>query len=281
MQRDVLRALPLMLLAMTLIPAGDTAGKLLGEASVAPVFTAWSRFTLGAVMILPFVARIMPLALFADWRIWLRGLLLAGGILSILTALRTEPIADVFGAFFIGPILAYVLSAWLLREGFSPLRVVLLLLGFCGVLLVVRPGFGMTPGLGFAVLAGLFYGGFLTTSRWLSGIAHPGALLLSQLVVGALALAPFGLLALPSFEARITALTFGSAFGSMLGNLFLIIALRMAPASRLAPFVYFQLVAATALGWAVFGTLPDGLTLAGLAILLLSGLATLALRDKR
>ena len=131
-----------MLLAMTLIPAGDTAGKLLGEAGVAPVFTAWSRFTLGAVMILPFVARIMPLALFADWRIWLRGLLLAGGILSILTALRTEPIADVFGAFFIGPILAYVLSAWLLREGFSPLRIILLLLGFCGDLLVVRPGFG-------------------------------------------------------------------------------------------------------------------------------------------
>ena len=67
----------------------------------------------------------------------------------------------------------------------------------------------------------------------------------------------------------------------MLGNLFLILALRMAPASRLAPFVYFQLVAATALGWAVFGTLPDGLTLGGLAILLLSGLASLAQRDKR
>ncbi len=281
MQRDVLRALPLMLLAMTLIPAGDAAGKLLGEAGVAPVFTAWSRFALGTVMILPFVARIMPLALFGDWRIWLRGLLLAGGILSILTALRTEPIADVFGAFFIGPILAYVLSAWLLREGFSPIRIGLLLLGFLGVLLVVRPGFGMTAGLGYAVLAGLFYGGFLTTSRWLSGIAHPGALLLSQLVVGTLALAPFGLMALPALEANITALTFASAFGSMLGNLFLILALRMAPASRMAPFVYFQLVAATALGWVVFGALPDGLTLAGLATLLLSGLATLALREKR
>lgn len=280
MQRDVLRALPLMLLAMALIPAGDAAGKLLGAAGVAPVFTAWSRFALGAAMILPFVARSMPLALFGDWRIWLRGLLLAGGILSILTALRTEPIANVFGAFFIGPLLAYLLSAWLLKEGFSRARLLLLFIGFAGVLLVVRPGFGMTPGLGLAVLAGVFYGAFLTASRWVAGIAAPGALLLSQLAVGALVLAPFGLSALPDFDARTGALTCASALGSMLGNLFLIRALGLAPASRLAPFVYAQLVAATVLGWAVFGTLPDALTWAGLAILLISGLATLALRDK-
>jgi drug/metabolite transporter (DMT)-like permease len=281
MHRDVLRALPLMLLAMSLIPAGDTAGKLLGEAGVAPAFTAWSRFALGAVMILPFVLHLTRPAIFADWRVWLRGLLLAGGIVSILTALGTEPIANVFGAFFLGPILAYVLSAWLLNEGFSRARMVLLGIGFLGVLLVVRPGFGMTPGLGFAVMAGVFYGGFLTASRWLSDIAHPGALLLSQLVVGALVLAPFGLTAWPELEPRILALTLGSALGSMLGNLCLILALRMAPASGLAPFVYTQLIAATVLGWAVFDALPDAQTLTGLAVLVVSGLATLALRARR
>ena len=281
MHRDVLRALPLMLLARSLIPAGDTAGKLLGEAGVAPAFTAWSRFALGAAMILPFVLHLTRPAIFADWRVWLRGLLLAGGIVSILTALGTEPIANVFGAFFLGPILAYVLSAWLLNEGFSRARMVLLGIGFLGVLLVVRPGFGMTPGLGFAVMAGVFYGGFLTASRWLSDIAHPGALLLSQLVVGALVLAPFGLTAWPELEPRILALTLGSALGSMLGNLCLILALRMAPASGLAPFVYTQLIAATVLGWAVFDALPDALTLTGLAVLVVSGLATLALRARR
>ena len=281
MQRDVLRALPLMLLAMTLIPAGDTAGKLLGEAGVAPVFTAWSRFALGAIMVLPFVLHLSPLRLLRDWRVWLRGLLLAGGILSILTALRTEPIANVFGAFFVGPILAYGLSAWLLREGFSRVRMVLLGIGFLGVLLVVKPGFGMTPGLGFAVLAGVFYGAFLTASRWLSEIARPGVLLFSQLAVGAVALAPFGLAALPVLAPTISALTLGSALGSMLGNLCLILALRMAPASQLAPFVYTQLIAATALGWAVFGALPDALTFVGLAVLLISGLATLTLRQAR
>ncbi|NKX43143.1 DMT family transporter [Roseibacterium sp. KMU-115] len=270
-----------MLLAMTLIPAGDTAGKLMVEGGVAPVFTAWSRFALGAALLLPFVLHIVPPRLFLDWRVWLRGALIAGGILSILTALRTEPIANVFGAFFVGPIVAWLLSVWLLRESFSWLRAALLGLGFLGVLLVVKPGFGMTPGLGFAVLAGLFYGGFLTASRWLADLARPRALLLSQLVVGAVLLAPLGLPAIPEVTPRVAALTLASALGSMLGNLCLILALRRAPASRLAPFVYTQLIAATAFGWAVFGTLPDGLTLLGLAILLASGLATLTLRAAR
>lgn len=278
MHRDTLRALPLMLLAMALIPSADAAGKLLGEAGVAPVFTAWSRFALGAVLLLPFVLHLTPLRLFLDWRVWLRGLLIAGGILSILTALRTEPIANVFGAFFVGPMVAYLLSVWLLRETFSTTRVALLAVGFAGVILVVKPGFGMTPGLGFAVLAGLFYGSYLTASRWLAELARPRAMLISQLVVGALVLAPLGLPAIPEITPRIGALTLASAMGSMLGNLCLILALRMAPATRLAPFVYTQLIAATALGWAVFGVWPDALTLAGLAVLLVSGLATLGLR---
>jgi drug/metabolite transporter (DMT)-like permease len=281
MHRDTLRALPLMLLAMALIPAGDAAGKLMGEASVAPVFTAWSRFALGALLLVPFVLHLTPLRLFLDWRVWLRGLLIAGGIVSILTALRTEPLANVFGAFFVGPMVAYLLSVWLLREAFSTTRVVLLAIGFCGVILVVKPGFGMTPGLGFAVLAGLFYGGYLTASRWLAELARPRAMLISQLVVGALVLAPLGLSAIPEFTPRIGALTLASALGSMLGNLCLILALRMAPATRLAPFVYTQLIAATGLGWAVFGVWPDALTLVGLLILLVSGLATLTLRGGR
>ncbi len=281
MRSDVLRALPLMLLAMALIPAGDTAGKLLGEAGVAPVFTAWSRFALGAALLLPFVLHLTPPRLFLDWRVWLRGLMLAGGIVSILTALKTEPIATVFGAFFVGPIVAWVLSVWLLRETFSWARAGLLALGFLGVLLVVKPGFGMTPGLGFAVLAGLFYGGFLTASRWLSDLARPRAMLIGQLVIGAVALAPFALPALPEITPRIAGLTLASALGSMLGNLCLILALRIAPASRMAPFVYTQLVSATVLGLAVFGTLPDGLAMLGLGILLASGMASLSLREPR
>ncbi len=282
MNADLRRALPLMLLAMTLIPAGDTAGKLLTAGHDAdPLFVAFSRFALGALLLAPFVLHLTPARLFVDWRVWLRALFLAGGITSILTALRTEPIANVFGAFFIGPILSYGLSAWLLKEGITRARTGLLLIGFFGVILVVKPGFGMTPGVAFAVLAGLFYGAFLTSSRWLADLARPRALLISQLVIGTLIMAPFGLLRIPDMDLPVVGLTFVSALGSMLGNLCLILALRLAPASQMAPFVYTQLVAATALGWAVFGDLPDGLSMLGLVLLLSSGLASLWLPSSK
>lgn len=277
-----LSAVAMMLAAMTLIPLGDTFGKLLAtEHGVAPAFVGWSRMALGAALCFGWLAargQAPGLRLFRDPRLWLRGALISCGIFFILTALRTEPIANVFGAFFTGPILSYALSALLLGERTSRARTFLLLLGFAGVLLVVRPGFGMTPGLGFALLAGVFYGAYLTASRWLRTAAPPGGLLLSQLVAGAVLLAPFGLAALPHPSATVAWLTLGSASASMMGNLILILAYGRAEAGRLAPFVYFQLVAATGLGMLVFGAVPDALAAAGLALLCATGFATLRLR---
>ncbi len=276
----MLRAAILMFIAMSLIPMGDTAGKLLvTQHGFNPFFLAWSRFGLGALMVLSFLPRgQLDLRLFLDWRIWLRGLLITAGISSILTALQTEALPTVFGAFFVGPILSFFLSAWLLKEPITKAQTALLLLGFGGVMLVVKPGFGMTSGIGFAVLAGLFYGSYLTASRWLATAAPPRALLLSHLVIGTIVLTVPGLAHIPDFSPQITALTLFSAFASMAGNLLLIIAYRMAPASKLAPFVYFQLIAATLLGWAVFNDFPDTLTLMGLAVLIITGIGSAAVK---
>ncbi|WP_380053737.1 EamA family transporter [Falsihalocynthiibacter sp. SS001] len=174
-------ALILMLISMSLIPLGDTFGKLLlTDHNATPFYVAWSRFVLGAVCVLPFLnSRHFDARLYLDWRIWLRGALLTGGVSSILTALETEPLQNVIGAFFVGPILSYFLAAFLLREQITWPRTLLLLAGFVGILLIVKPGFGMSTGLLFAVLAGLFYGCFLTSSRWLSDVAPPRALLFS------------------------------------------------------------------------------------------------------
>lgn len=275
------QALPLMLIAMCLVPTGDAAGRYLGAVhGVEPIFTAWSRFALGMLMLAPFGLSRGALRLLGDWRIWLRAVFLVGGIVSILTALRTEPIADVFGAFFIGPILGYALSAVFLREAVSPARTALLLVGFGGVLLVVKPGFGMTPGLGFAVLAGSFYGGYLTASRWLAGVGRPRELLFTQLLIGALLLLPFGPAHWPPITPSVAGAVLVSALGSALANLLLLSAMALAPASRLAPFVYTQLLAATLLGLLLFDEWPDRGALLGLALILASGLASLMLRER-
>lgn len=64
----------------------------------------------------------------------------------------------------------------------------------------------------------------------------------------------------------------------MLGNLLLLVAYRMAPATQLAPLIYFQLFAATALGWFVFSDLPDTLTWASLVLVIGSGVTSASLR---
>ncbi|MDF3351719.1 DMT family transporter [Sulfitobacter sp. KE34] len=275
------RAIPIMFIAMSLIPAGDSAGKILTSGmGVAPVFVAWSRFAIGALMVLPFLPR-GTWGLMRDWRLWLRAGTLALGITCIQTALRTEAIANVFAAFFIGPMISYLLAAIFLRERISLLRSALILLGFCGVLLVVRPGLGGGtggPGLLFAVAAGLFYGVFLTMSRWLSDLAPPLALTFTQLAMSAMMLLPLGLMNLPEATLPVAGLATASALFSMLGNLLLLYAYRRAPATRLAPLVYFQLIAAVLLGLFLFSTLPDALTWAGLAVIITAGITSARLR---
>ncbi|MGC1497159.1 MAG: DMT family transporter [Sulfitobacter sp.] len=272
------RAVLIMFVAMSLIPSGDAAGKLMTSTmGVAPIFVAWSRFALGALLVLPFLPP-QTMMLLKNWRIWIRASLLACGISSIQMALVSTDIATVFAAFFIGPMFSYVLATIFLREPVTILRSLLVLLGFAGVLLVVRPGVGGDLGVLWAVLAGLFYGAFLTMSRWLGGIAPPMALIFTQLLIAGILTLPFGVLHLPSLTAPIAALTLVSASCSMLGNLLLLYAYRLAPATKLAPLVYFQLIAATILGWSIFGNLPDAYTWSGLILIIGAGLASARLR---
>lgn len=272
------QAVLIMFVAMSLIPLADTAGKLLTSFyGASPYWVAASRFVLGALMIAPFVQR-SAWALLGNWRIWFRALFLAGGITSIQIALRTEAIADVFAAFFIGPLISFALGALVLREPVTPLRTALIVLGFIGVLIVVRPGFGGGAGLIWAVLAGSCYGAFLAASRWLAGVGSPVALTFTQLLISALILLPWGLAHLPAPSMAVAGLTVLSAAGSMLGNLLLLYANRIAPATQLAPLVYFQLLAAVGLGRAVFGDLPDLWTWGGMALIIGAGVISARLR---
>ena len=61
------------------------------------------------------------------------------------------------------------------------------------------------------------------------------------------------------------------AFGGM-GHYLLILAYRLAPASSVSPFLYFQLISMLTLGYLVFGDLPDRWTLLGSAVVIASGI---------
>lgn len=263
--------------ATTLVVCGDTAGKILTGMGVEPFFVAWSRFAIAAVVLLPFSGlQGAELRALLRWPVILRAVLIAAAISSILTALKTEPIANVFGAFFIGPIVSYVLAVLFLGERVTRARTAYLLLGFAGVMLVVKPGFGATAGIGFALLAGCFYGTYLAATRWAAGSYRPRFLLISQLMIGAVLLTPMGLgTDLPQMDAWLWGLILISALGSAAGNYLLVRANRMADASIIAPLVYTQLISATVFGVIFFSDLPDSLGLLGLALIAVSGFGSL------
>jgi len=274
---ELLKIAAQVFLAVTLVVLGDTAGKLLVINGVSPFFVAWSRFVIAAVLLLPLSGLTWAeLRDLLDWRVLLRGVFIAGGICSILTALKTEPIANVFGAFFIAPMVAYVLAILFLGERPSRIRTILLALGFCGVLLVVKPGVGVSFGIAMALLAGTFYGSYLVMTKLVAGDFRPRVLLISQLLIGSLLLTPVGLsVEMPELSTHITLLLLGSAAFSAAGNYLLVIASRTAEASLIAPLVYTQLISATALGVWVFGDWPDLTSLFGLVLISVSGLGTL------
>lgn len=288
MDRTTLGSVALMVIAMSLIPVGDAAGKILtGGHGVEPGVVACARFAVGAAMIAILVGGRVEVRLYRDPRIWLRAALIAAAIACILTALRTEPLADVFGAFFVGPLVSYALAVLLLRERVAPLQTVALGVGFAGVVLVVRPDAILAgeagPGILFAAAAGVLYGAFLTASRWVGGAYPPRQLMLSQTGLGTLLLVPIalpGLGTLPPLDGAVAALFLLSGIASASGNLLLVVAYRRTGASVLAPFVYTQLASAMLIGWIVFRDWPGPSALAGMGLLVAAGVGTLAARTR-
>ncbi|MBV6632057.1 MAG: DMT family transporter [Alphaproteobacteria bacterium] len=281
MSLNLLRLITIVFTAVTLIVIGDTAGKLLGQAGVEPFVVAWSRFAIGVLLVLPFCGLTRAdLPSFKDWRVVFRGALITAAICCILTALTTEPIANVFGAFFIGPVISYILAILFLGERPSGRRSVMLAVGFLGVMLVVKPGFGASIGMVFALAAGCLHGTYLVMTRVTATSIRPRFLLFSQLAIGAVVLTPIGVslpMPFPVLEPDwyLAWLIVLSALGSALGNYMLVIANKQAEASLIAPLIYTKLISATVLGIIVFGDWPDLIALAGLILILTSGIGSL------
>lgn len=266
-------------LAMSLIVTGDTAGKLLTAGGCSPWFAAWSRFLLAGFILFPLLRpTLADIKNIANGKVVLRAVFIVGAITGMLTALQTEPIANVFGAFFISPVVTYFFAALFLKEKNTLSRSLFLLLGLCGVMLVVKPGFGATVGIVFALLAGILHGSYMVTTRWLSGSYRPQFLLFSQLLVGSILLAPAGVSNfIPHLDWHAGMLIFISSAASAAGNYLLVLASRSARASLIAPLVYSQLIAAAVSGYLVFSSLPDLVALLGLGLILLSGLGSFAI----
>lgn len=217
-----------------------------------------------------------------------RGLLLVTVSGLGFLGLQYLPVAEFTAVVMLTPVIVTVLAVALLHERLSPLRWLLVAGGLAGALVVVRPGSGLFGWAALIPAAGaLCYAVFQLLTRRHAGIEDPLTTHLYTGLVGAL-VASIALAGLPDElwpELRWTpphlwALLLVVGASGTVGHLLLIHALGMAPMSLLMPFTYVQIVFAAIAGWLVFHHLPDGVALAGMAVIALSGAASIWLNAR-
>ena len=205
--------------------------------------------------------------------------LLRGVMLALMTglnffALQYLQLAETSAVQFSVPILIALLSAWLLHEKLDAKRWTAILIGFAGVLIIMRPGSqGFHPAIFLSVLNALLYAAFNLMTRRLAGSDHPIATQLASAAVPTVLLAPF---ALWQWQAPSDVLTWCvillTGLTGGLGHTATALAHRYATAAVLGPFLYQQIIYMTLGGWLVFGQIPDVAVVLGACVVVLSGL---------
>ncbi|CAD5371351.1 DMT family transporter [Rubrivivax sp. A210] len=211
-----------------------------------------------------------------------RGALLAFSSTMAFAALRRMPVAEFTAIVMLTPVVA-TLIAWLwLKESVSRLRWLLVLGGFIGALIVVRPGSGIVGWAALLPLAAAFSNAAFQimtsrfaphedpyTTNFYTGVT--GVTLATPLLLASVADPIDTLLAAPSLQ--VGGLVAVAVLGTT-GHLLLILALGKAPASTLMPFQYVQLLVAALAGYIVFGLAPDGWSWLGMATIGICGAAS-------
>lgn len=211
-----------------------------------------------------------------------RGALLAFSSAMAFAALRRMPVAEFTAIVMLTPVVATVVARLWLKEQVSRLRWALVVGGFLGALIVVRPGSGLVGWAALLPLAATFSNAAFQsmTSRYAPHedpfttnfyTGATGVTIATPLLLASVADPVDTLLAAPAVQ--IGALLAVAILGTA-GHLLLILALGKAPASTLMPFQYVQLAAAALAGYLVFGLAPDGWSWLGMAIIGVCGAAS-------
>ena len=204
----------------------------------------------------------------------IRSLMLFLSNLCFFFALTYIPVAKAAAISMTSPLIVALLAWPMLGERTTPARIAALLVGFAGVLIVIRPGTAVFHWASLFVLANSsFYAVYQILTRRISTQDSAATSAIWSSVVGA-----FGMLLVVPFVWKTPATSLDLAlFCSMgvlgaTGHYCVARALAYAPANIITPFQYFQLFGSVAVGYLVFNDLPDSLTWLGAAVIMCSGL---------
>ena len=270
-----MKAIIFSLLGWMFLPVMDGFAKFLSD-DLPILQITWARYFFTVVFTLPIM-----IFFFKKQLVWsdkpklqiLRGLILLSANICFFYAISIISLAKALTLAFVAPLIVTAFSPIMLGEKVGFRRWTAVVVGFVGSLVVIRPGF---VELNFASLAalgtGILYGFYLIITRKLSTSDNPLLTLLMTGMVGAIlvsAIIPFYWVK-PSLNQW--SLMAGIGVFACIGHFFLILSLKYADASKLAPLGYTEIIPNVLIGYYFFSELPDNWTYLGLFIIILSGL---------
>ena len=270
-----MKAIILNVSAWMLLPFMDGLAKYLST-DMPILQITWARYFFTVILTLPIM-----FLFFNKQLTWsekpklqiLRGLVLLIANICFFYAISIISLAKALTLAFIAPLIVTALSPFFLGEKVGFRRWSAVIIGFIGSLIVIRPGFIEFNLASIAALGtGFFYGIYLVITRKLHTSDSPLLTLLLTGVVGAV-IASFVVPVVwvnPTFN-QWSLLALMGIF-ACLGHLFLILSLKYADASKLAPFGYFEIVTNVILGYYFFSDFPHHWTWVGLTIIISSGI---------
>ncbi len=270
-----MKAITFNLLAWVMLPIMDGFAKYLS--SDLPVLQiTWARYFFTVAFTLPIM-----FFFFRKNLVWtdkpklqlIRGLILLTANVCFFYSISIISLAKALTLAFIAPLIVTAFSPIFLGEKVGFRRWSAVIIGFIGSMVVIRPGFVEINLASLAALGtGVMYGFYLIITRKLSSSDNPLLTLLLTGVVGAIIISfvmPFVWI-----KPTLNQWSMMAAIGvfACIGHLFIILSLKYADASKLAPFSYFEIVTNIIIGYYFFSDFPDKWTFIGLFIIILSGI---------
>ena len=270
-----MKAITFNLLAWVMLPIMDGFAKYLS--SDLPVLQiTWARYFFTVAFTLPIM-----FFFFRKNLVWtdkpklqlIRGLILLTANVCFFYSISIISLAKALTLAFIAPLIVTAFSPIFLGEKVGFRRWSAVIIGFIGSMVVIRPGFVEINLASLAALGtGVMYGFYLIITRKLSSSDNPLLTLLLTGVVGAIIIS----FAMPFvwIKPTLNQWSMMAAIGifACVGHLFIILSLKYADASKLAPFSYFEIVTNILIGYYFFSDFPDKWIFLGLFIIILSGI---------
>ena len=231
------------------------------------VFTAgFLRFFFGLIVIFPFIIK-------SNFNIYktnnlkfhlIRSFINVPMMILGFAALMYIPLEQIKAIGFLSPILVVILSVLILKEKIYIIRILALIIGFVGVLIILRPGIiEINIGAYMVLLSGLLWSTVIIITKFMSKEDSPMTILTYQYTFVTIFTLPFALIywtnpTLNSFYYILLAAIVGTVLHLCINNSY-----RLADLSVIQPVWFTQLIFASVFGFSIFGEIPDGWTWAG------------------